>query len=70
MGCEAALPSYFRCFFLEDSFPLASEILGDPGRFRDFEDTDGKECLLGRPDGVLVPRVEASEGTLDFFAFS
>ena len=70
MGCEPALPSNIRCFFRDDSFPLASEMLGEPGRLRDLELVEGSGCLLKRPDGVFVPRVEASEGALDFLAFS
>ena len=70
MGCEPALPSNIRCFFRDDSLPLASEILGEPGRLRDLELVEGGGCLLKRPDGVFVPRVEASEGALDFLAFS
>ena len=69
-GCEPDLPLNLRCFFRNDSLPLASERLGEPGRLRDFEDADGIGCLLGRPDGVFVPREEASDGALDLFAFS
>ena len=32
------VPCCFFCFFLADSFPLASDRLGDPARFNDFEE--------------------------------
>ena len=54
----------FLCFLREDSVPLASERLGEPGRLR-LEDEDaflsGSRCLLGRFEGVLVPLDDAPE---------
>ena len=53
----------FLCFLRDDSLPLASERLGEPGRLREDED----ECcvwslgLEGRPEGVEVPLVEVPE---------
>ena len=58
---------FFLSFFLEDSLPLASERLGEPGRFSEVEEMerwDRSGCLLGRPEGVLVPREEAPDGGL------
>jgi hypothetical protein len=61
--------AFFFCFLLrEDSFPLASERLGEPGRFRVAEDAAlwrESEGWFGRLEGVLVPLVEEFEGTLD-----
>lgn len=55
-------PCFFLCFLREDSVPLASERLGEPGRFRALVDAflrgSGAFNLL---DGVLVPFVEAPE---------
>jgi len=55
---------FFLCFLREDSVPLASERLGEPGRLRELEDDflRGSECL-GRPEGVFVPLEEAPDGT-------
>ena len=36
----------FLCFFREDSFPLASEARGEPGRLRLLEDEDGLRASL------------------------
>ena len=64
-GCELEEGRwFFLCFFRDDSVPLASERLGEPGRFR-LEDEEaflrGAGCLLGRFEGVLVPLDEAPE---------
>lgn len=57
-------PFCFLDFFLADSVPLASDRLGDPGRFR-FAAAffSGSECLF-LPDGVLVPFVDAPDCSL------
>ena len=52
---------FFLCCFREDSLPLASERLGEPGRLREEDEAvrrRGSGCLLGRPEGVFVPREE------------
>lgn len=74
VGWEEDEPCLFLCFFRDDSFPLDSDRLGDPGLLRFFVFFRGSVCL-GRPDGVLVPFEEAPEGSLDsalalFFASS
>lgn len=54
----------FLAFLREDSVPLASERLGEPGRFRLEEEEvflRGSRCLLGRLEGVLVPLDEVPE---------
>ncbi len=63
-GCEDE-PCFFLCFLREDSVPLASERLGEPGRFSALVDAflRGSEAF-GLVEGVLVPFVEAPEGTL------
>lgn len=61
VGCEDAC--FFLSFFREDSLPLDSERLGDPGRLRFFV-FSGSECF-GRPEGVLVPLDDAPEGSFD-----
>ena len=56
---------FFLCFLRDDSLPLASERLGEPGRLRDVEDTvrlRGSGCLAGRDEGVFVPLVEEPDG--------
>ena len=69
-GWDCGSP-FFLCFLREDSFPLASDIFGDPGRLSEEDGlVEGKGFLLGRPEGVLVPREEAPEETLGVFAFS
>jgi hypothetical protein len=65
---------FFLCFFRDDSLPLDSERLGDPGLLRLLDFFEGSKCL-GRPDGVFVPLDEAPEASLDsdlalFFASS
>lgn len=58
-------PSFFLTFLREDSLPLASERLGEPGRLREEEDEvrlRGPECLFSRLEGVLVPFEEEPEG--------
>ena len=37
LGWDAAAPLRFMYFFREDSLPLASERLGDPGRLSDLD---------------------------------
>ena len=59
-------PVDFFNFFREDSFPLASDALADPGLRADF----GSRCLLGRFDGVLLPLVEVAEAFCDSLALS
>lgn len=54
----------FLCFFRDDSFPLDSDKFGDPGLLRFFAFFKGSVCL-GRPEGVLVPFVEAPDGSFD-----
>jgi len=60
---EEGGPCFFLCFLRADSVPLASERLGEPGRLRELvvDFLSGSLCL-GRPDGVLVPLVEAPDG--------
>ena len=55
---------FFLCFFRDDSLPLDSERLGEPGRFRLLAFFSGSECF-GRPEGVLVPFDDAPEGSFD-----
>ena len=58
------LACFFLCFLREDSLPLASEMLGEPGRFTELEETNlwlESRDLLGRFEGVLVPLVELPE---------
>lgn len=60
-------PCFFLGFLREDSLPLASERLGEPGRFSEVEDAvrlRGSECLLERLEGVFVPLEEEPEGGL------
>ena len=60
---------FFLCFLRDDSLPLASERLGEPGRLRDEEDTvrlRGSGCLPGRAEGVFVPLVEEPDGGWGF----
>lgn len=52
----------WRCccfrFLRDDSLPLASDMLGEPGRLRLFDEAvllRDVECLLGRPEGVFAP---------------
>lgn len=63
VGWEEERPCFFLCFLREDSVPLASERLGEPGRLRELvvDFLRGSLCL-GRPEGVLVPLVEAPDG--------
>lgn len=63
VGWEEEGPCFFLCFLRADSVPLASERLGEPGRLRELvvDFLSGSLCL-GRPDGVLVPLVEAPDG--------
>lgn len=62
VGCEE--PCFFFDFFRADSVPLTSDRFGEPGRLSvDAAFFNGSTCLL-RPDGVLVPFVEAPEGCL------
>ena len=52
---------FFLCCLREDSLPLASERLGEPGRLREEDETvreRGSGCLPGRLEGVFVPREE------------
>lgn len=64
-GVPALLPvagvAFFLSFFREDSFPLDSERVGEPGRLRDLPFFEPSGFF---PDGVLVPFVPAP------FAFS
>ena len=62
------VPCFFFCLFCADSFPLASERSWDPERFSVLEVAlRWGSCFL-RPDGVLVPFVEAPEpGKVPFF---
>lgn len=57
---------FFLGFFRLDSSPLVSdaERLGEPGRLRLLGRFDWSLCF-GRPDGVLVPFVEAPDGILE-----
>lgn len=58
------LACFFLCFLRDDSLPLASEILGEPGRFKELEETDlwlESRGLLERFEGVFVPLVELPE---------
>lgn len=67
------LACFFLCFLREDSLPLASEILGEPGRFRELEETDlwlESRGLLGRFEGVFVPLVELPEPVLPALSLS
>ena len=60
---------FFLCFLWDDSLPLASERLGEPGRLREEADTvrlRGSGCFPGRDEGVLVPLVEAPDGGWGF----
>lgn len=70
-GWDEETPLVFLCFLRVDSLPLASERLGEPGRFNEEEGfVEGRGCLEGRPEGVLVPREEAPEGFLEGLDFS
>ena len=63
----ADVPFFFLSFLGEDSLPLASERLGEPGRFNEAEDLVGgfrSGGLGGRRVGVLVPLEEAPDGGL------
>jgi hypothetical protein len=66
-GCEVAA---FLGFFRDVSVPLASERLGDPMRFRPMAlGFFNASTCLGRPDGVLVPFVDAPDSfSLSFAA--
>lgn len=58
------LAYFFLCFLRDDSLPLASDMLGEPGRFKELEETDlwlEPRDFLGRVEGVLVPLVELPE---------
>jgi len=71
IGCEEERPLCFLCFFLDDSLPLAPEMLGEPGRLSEEGGLAlGRGCLVGRPEGVLVPREEAPEDILEVLVFS
>lgn len=71
IGCEEENPLCFLCFFRVDSLPLASEMLGEPGRLSEEGGLAlGRGCLVGRPEGVLVPREEAPEEILEVLVFS
>lgn len=62
----------FLIFLRDDSAPLASERLGEPGRLSALDGTgflSGPACFPGRW-GVLVPFVEAPDDGLDGLAFS
>ncbi len=63
-------PCCFFDFFRADSVPLASDRFGEPGRFNVAPAFfNGSECLF-RPDGVLVPLVDAPDGKrLPSFSF-
>lgn len=50
-------PPNFFCFLRDDSLPLASDRLGDPGRLR----ASGSP-VFGRFKGVLLPFVEVPDG--------
>lgn len=65
-----AMPCFFFCFFLEDSFPLASERFGEPARFKLFEEALRWTSAFFRPEGVFVPFVDAPEPGWLFFFFS
>lgn len=55
-------PPNFFCFLREDSLPLASERLGEPGRLRAWDDDSlSGSLVLGRFEGVLLPLVEVPE---------
>ena len=62
----------FLCFLREDSLPLASEMLGEPGRVREegLVEADGRGCLEVRFEGVLVPREEAPDEAFEALGFS
>jgi hypothetical protein len=62
VGCDDGC--FFLCFFREDSLPLDSERLGEPGRLRLFAFFRGSECF-GRPEGVLVPFDDVPEANFD-----
>ena len=51
------VPCFFFCFFLADSFPLASDTFGEPVRFKLLEVVrfEGSGCLPARLEGVLPP---------------
>lgn len=65
-GLGVELPLLFFTRLRLDSFPLASERLGEPGRLceRDPEVTFrcGSRCFSLRPDGVLAPFDDDPEG--------
>ena len=67
VGPAAPSPSPDKCFFFaflrEDSLPLASERLGDPVRLSDELAFLTASIVLGRPEGVLVPLLDAPEPT-------
>jgi len=69
VGWEADGRCFFLCFLRVDSLPLVSdaERLGEPGRLRYFL---RGSVLFGRPMGVLVPFVEAPDGSLDGISFA
>lgn len=70
-GCEDERPLCFLCFLRDDSLPLASEMLGEPGRLSEESGLGlGRGCLAGRPEGVFVPREEAPEDILEGLVFS
>ena len=64
------VPRFFFCICLADSFPLASERSGDLEGFSVLEEAlCWGSCFL-RPEGVLVPLVEAPEPGRVLFFFS
>lgn len=60
----------FLTFFLrEDSFPLDSDRLGEPGRLRDLG-FFRMSVVLCLPDGVVLPLVLAPEASFSFSSAS